>query len=136
MVELVPWLGDRRAREAWREWFEDTYIIDFITGVTASKVLETLVVMTAPVVNVMWHLLWTDPLKLLDVLYLATHVEWEAAGELFLYTVLTGMSFCVSVFGWHLRKVAKESTEKVGDATEKVDDAIEKVEETVSGDGE
>lgn len=133
LVAFVPWLGDRRAKKAWREWFEDTRIPDFVTGVTASKVLETIIVMTGPTVNLAWHLLWTDPLRIvLAPGVLLAAVAWESAGELWLYVVTTFACFVVSVFRFHLsqaasaaKETAEETVEAAGDVVEGAADAVE-----------
>lgn len=133
LVAFLPWFGDRRARQAWREWFVDTRVVDYITAVTGGKVLETMIVMAAPAVNLAGHLLWTEPVTLLsEPTVLAGAIAWESAGELWLYAVTTFLCFIGSVFRYHLANSVETVKDTAEDVAESVEDAAEDVAESVT----
>lgn len=113
LVAFVPWLGDRQAQQAWREWFEDTYVVDFVTGVTAGKVLETIIVMVGPV-------LVGEP------------IVWSERGTLALYVAATFLCFLGSIFRYHLSQAASNAKEKADDVTDAVGEAASDVADAAS----
>lgn len=108
LVSLVPYLGHRKSREAWREIFADNITLSVIFGTSFGKLVETSVVIVALGDSSQWPLWWT-------------------------WGFLSVATFVMIVFSWYFKMIAKHAAER---GSEVIEDGVEKAKEAVDGDGD